>query len=72
MIEPKGKMWRIIKKLKLFSKNIFLALVSALLLSTGCDDNEISELSDKFDYVGAMVMVEGRGVVGGLSTAAQL
>ena len=65
-------MWRIIKKLKLFSKNIFLALVSALLLSTGCDDNEISELSDKFDYVGAMVMVEGRGVVGGLSTAAQL
>ena len=65
-------MWRIIKKLKLFSKNIFLSLVSALLLSTGCDDNEISELSDKFDYVGAMVMVEGRGVVGGLSTAAQL
>ena len=65
-------MWRIIKKLKLFSKNIFLSLVSALLLSTCCDDNEISELSDKFDYVGAMVMVEGRGVVGGLSTAAQL
>ena len=65
-------MWRIIKKLKLFSKNIFLSLVSALLLSTGCDDNEISELSNKFDYVGAMVMVEGRGVVGGLSTAAQL
>ena len=65
-------MWRIIKKLKLFSTNIFLALVSALLLSTCCDDNEISELSDKFDYVGAMVMVEGRGVVGGLSTAAQL
>ena len=56
----------------LFSKNIFLTLVSSLLLSVSSDDNEISELSDKFDYVGAMVMVEGRGVVGGLSTAAQL
>ena len=43
----------------LFSENIFPTLVSSLLLSMSSDDNEISELSDKFDCVGAMVMLEG-------------